>query len=56
MHCLVLLDLETGVEQQFDCLIVQNLLVMQSMRRSMDLTLEDNVVDGLFFCTTLTGR
>jgi len=22
----------------------------------MDLTLEDNMVDGLFFCTTLTGR
>jgi len=22
----------------------------------MDSTLEDNVVDGLFFCTTLTGR
>jgi len=22
----------------------------------MDLTLEDNMVDGLFFCATLTGR
>jgi len=22
----------------------------------MDWTLEDNMVDGLFFCTTLTGR
>jgi len=26
------------------------------MRRSMDWTLEDNMVDGLFFCATLTGR
>ena len=29
---------------------------MLSMRRSMDWTLEDNMVDGLFFCATLTGR
>ena len=28
---------------------------MQSMVRSMDWTLEDNMVDGLFFCATLTG-
>jgi len=26
------------------------------MRRSMDWTLEDNMVDGLFFCATLTSR
>ena len=26
------------------------------MRRSMDWTLEDNIVDGLFFCATLTVR
>jgi len=26
------------------------------MRRLMDWTLEDNMVDGLFFCATLTGR
>jgi len=26
------------------------------MKRSMDWTLEDNMVDGLFFCSTLTGR
>ena len=26
------------------------------MRRSMNWTLEDNMVDGLFFCATLTGR
>ena len=29
---------------------------VQSVRRSMDCTLEDNMVDGLFFCATLTGR
>jgi len=29
---------------------------VQSMRRLMGLTLEDNRVDGLFFCSTLTGR
>jgi len=27
---------------------------MQSMGRSMDWTLEDDMVDGLFFCTSLT--
>ena len=26
------------------------------MGRSVDWTLEDNMVDGLFFCATLTGR
>ena len=55
-HCLAALDLGAGVEQPFDCLIVQNRQAMQSMERSMDWTLEDNMVDGLFFCTTLTGR
>ena len=29
---------------------------VQSMGRSMDWTLEDNMVDGLFFWATLTGR
>ena len=29
---------------------------MQSMGRSMDWTLEDNMVDGLFFCATITGH
>ena len=55
-HCLAALDLGAGVEQPFDCLIVQNCQAMQSIRRSMDWTLEDNMVDGLFFCATLTGR
>ena len=29
---------------------------MQSMGRSMDWTLEDNMDDGFFFCVTLTSR
>ena len=53
-HCLVALDLGAGVEQPFDCFIVQNRQAMQSMGRSMDWTLEDNMVDGWFFCATLT--
>ena len=40
-HCLAALDLGAGVEKPFDCLIVQNSQAMQSMRRSMDWTLED---------------
>jgi len=55
-HCLAALDLGAGVEQTFDCFIVQNRQAVQSMRRSMDWTLEDNMVDGLFFCATLSGR
>ena len=55
-HCLAALDLGAGVEQPFGCLIVQNRQAVQSMRRSMDWTLEDNMVDGLFFCSTLTGH
>ena len=39
IHCLAALDLGAGVEQQFDCLIVQNRQTMRSMR-SMDWTLE----------------
>jgi len=41
-----------GVEQPFNCLIVQNCQAMQSMGRSMNWTLEDNMVDALF-CDTL---
>jgi len=52
---LAALDLEAGVEQPFDCLIVQNRQAMQSMRRSIDWTLEDNMVDGLFFWAALAG-
>jgi len=55
-HCLAALDLRTGVEQPFNCLIVQNRQAVQSMGRSMDWTLEDDMFDRLFFCATLTGR
>ena len=56
-YCLASLDLGAGVEQQFNCLIVQNRQVMQFGGKSMYWTLEDNMVDGLFFCATLTdGR
>ena len=55
-NCLAALDFGAGVEQPFGCLIVQNRQAVQSMGRSMDWTLEDNMVDGLFFCATLTGR
>jgi len=53
---LAALDLGEDVEQPFNCLIVQNRQAMQSMGRSMDWTVDDNMVDGLFFCATLTGR
>ena len=39
-HCLAILDLGAGVEQPFDCLIVQNHQARQSMRRLMAWTLE----------------
>jgi len=55
-HCLAALDLGTGAEQPVDSLIVQNRQVLQSMRRSIDWTLEDNMVDSLFFCATITVR
>jgi len=54
-HCLAALDLGAGVEQPFGCLIVQTRQVVQSMGRSMDWTVEDEMVDGLFFYTTLTS-
>ena len=55
-HCLAAPDLGAGVEQPYDWLIVQNRQAVQSMGKSMDWTLEDNMVDGLFFCATLTSR
>ena len=47
IHCMAALDLGAGVEQPIDHHHLQ-----QSMGRSMDLTFEDNMVDGLFFCAT----
>ena len=55
-HCLAALDLGADVEPPLDCLIVQKRQAVQTMGRSMDWTLEDNIADGLFFCATLTGR
>jgi len=51
-----LLDLGAGVEQPFDCFVIQNRDAMHSTRRSTDWTMKDNMIDGLFFCATLTGR
>jgi len=56
VHCQAALDLGANVEQPFNCFIVQNRQAVQFMRRSMDWTLEDNMVVGSFFCATLTGR
>ena len=54
IHCLATLDLEAGVVQPFNCLIIQKHQVVQSMEKSMDWTLKDDKVDSLFFCATLT--
>ena len=56
IHYLATLDLGAAVEQPIDCLIIQNRQAVHSTRRPMDWTLEDNMVDGLFFCATLTGH
>jgi len=52
IHCQAAPDLGAGVEveEPFDCLIIQNSQAVQSKRRSMEWTLEDKMVDGLFFC------
>jgi len=55
VHCWSALDFGAGAVQPFNCLTVQNCQAVQSMRSSMDCTLEDSMVDGLFFCATLTG-
>jgi len=54
-RCLAALDLGADVEQPVDCLIVQSRQAMQSMGRSTDWALEDNMVYGLFFCDARTG-
>ena len=38
-HCLAALDLGAGIEQPFNCLIVQHRQAVQTMRRSMEWTL-----------------
>jgi len=51
IHCLATQNLGAGVEQPLDCLTVQNRQDVESMERSMDWTLENKIVDGLFFST-----
>jgi len=52
IHCLAELNLRAGVEQSFNCLIIQNHQAVQFMGTWMGWTFED-MVDGLFFCITL---
>jgi len=52
---LAALDLGAGVEQPINCLIIQNCHDVQSVGKWMDWTLEDNMVNGLIFCATLTS-
>ena len=49
------LDLEAGLQQPFDGLIIQNRQAMQSMGWLMDWPLVDIMIDSLFFCATLTA-
>jgi len=51
-------DFRVGVEQPFafGCLIVHNCQAVQSMGRSMNWTMEDDMIDVLFFCATPTDR
>jgi len=55
IHCLAALILGAGVEERFDCLIIQNLQTMLSIGKSMDWTVEDNIFNGLLFCVTRTS-
>ena len=45
-----------GVEQPFDCLVIQNRQAMHSMGRSKNWTVKDNKGNGLFFCATHTSH
>jgi len=56
IHSRAALDLGSGVEQPFDCFVIQNRQAVQSMGRSMDWTTKVNILNGLSFCGTLTGR
>ena len=55
-HCLAAVDLGADVEQPISCLIIQNRQAVLSMKRSMDLTLENNIVASLFFSPTLKDQ
>jgi len=56
VHCLAMLDLGKGVEQPFNCLITQNCQAVQYMRRLMDWTFENNMVEGFLFCANFTNQ
>ena len=45
-------SLGAGFENLFDCLIIQNRRAMHSTGKSMDWTVNDNLVNDLFFRTT----
>jgi len=53
---LAALDLGASFEQPFNCLIIQNRLAVQSMRRLMDWTLEADMVAGSDPASKLMGR
>ena len=50
IHCLAALDFEAGVEQPFDCLVIQN----RQAVRSVEWTLKDSMVTSLLLCAILT--
>ena len=52
---LATLNLGASVEQPFDYLVIQNRQAMHSTGRSMDWKFEDNIVNELFLCATLTS-
>jgi len=54
VHCLAALDLRADVEQPIDYLIIQK--AVQSLGRSMEWTLEENMVNSLIFFAPLTSR
>jgi len=49
-------DLGAGVEQPVDCLVIQNRQALQSMGKLTHWTWGHDMINDLFFCTTLTGR
>ena len=52
MHCYAAL----GLEQPFNCLVIQNRQAMRSMRRSVDWKVKDDMANGLFYATLTSHR
>jgi len=46
---------ETSVEKPFDCFLIQNCQAMHSIRRSMDWTVKDDMVNRLLLCAAVTS-